>query len=67
MGRPNPAKLGNFPEVEVWVHVADPLGLVLDCKEYLGGCSRVTGWLVHLQCQTGTAWDVLRVANIDAW
>ena len=23
MGKPNPAKLANFPEVEVWVMVAD--------------------------------------------
>lgn len=24
MGKPNPAKLANFPEIEVFVHVADP-------------------------------------------
>jgi len=36
MGKPSPAKLANFPEVEVFVHVADPLGLILDSKEYLG-------------------------------
>lgn len=32
MGKPNPAKLANFPEVEVFVLVADPDGLILDSK-----------------------------------
>ncbi len=32
MGKPNPAKLANFPEVEVFVLVADPEGLILDSK-----------------------------------
>lgn len=35
MGKPNPAKLANFPEVQVWVMVADPLGFLMDSKEYL--------------------------------
>ena len=35
MGKPSPAKLANFPELEVFVMVADPQGLILDCKEYL--------------------------------
>lgn len=35
MGKPNPAKLANFPEIEVFVMLADPQGLVLDSKEYL--------------------------------
>lgn len=35
MGKPNPAKLANFPEVEVFVMLADPQGLILDSKEYL--------------------------------
>lgn len=35
MGKPNPAKLANFPELEVFVMLADPQGLVLDSKEYL--------------------------------
>ncbi len=34
MGKPNPAKLANFPEVEVFVMVADPQGMILDSKEY---------------------------------
>eukprot|EP00798_Chlamydomonas_sp_ICE-L_P016524 gene16527-22751_t len=35
IGKPSPAKLANFPEVEVFVMVADPQGFVLDSKEYL--------------------------------
>ena len=35
MGKPNPAKLANFPEVDVFVMVADPLGFLMDSKEYL--------------------------------
>ncbi len=32
MGKPNSAKLANFPEVEVFVLVADPEGAILDSK-----------------------------------
>lgn len=35
VGKPSPAKLANFPEVEVWVHVASGQGVLLDSKEYL--------------------------------
>jgi diphthamide biosynthesis protein 2 len=35
MGKPSPAKLANFPEVDVFVLVADPQGQILDSKEYL--------------------------------
>ncbi|WIA28647.1 hypothetical protein OEZ86_011183 [Tetradesmus obliquus] len=35
MGKPSPAKLANFPEIEVFVMLADPQGLILDSKEYL--------------------------------
>ena len=34
MGKPSPAKLANFPEIEVFVLVADPQGHILDSKEY---------------------------------
>lgn len=34
MGKPSPAKLANLPEVEVFVMVADPQGMILDSKEY---------------------------------
>lgn len=35
MGKPNPAKLANFPECEVFVLVACPQTALLDSKEYL--------------------------------
>jgi diphthamide biosynthesis protein 2 len=35
MGKPSPAKLANFPEIEVFVMVAEPQGLILDSKEFL--------------------------------
>ncbi|KAK9821112.1 hypothetical protein WJX81_007441 [Elliptochloris bilobata] len=35
VGKPSPAKLANFPEVEVFVLVADPQGHILDSKEFL--------------------------------
>lgn len=34
MGKPNPAKLANFPEIEIFVLVADPQAQILDSKEY---------------------------------
>lgn len=34
VGKPSPAKLANFPEVEVFVMLSDPQGLILDSKEY---------------------------------
>lgn len=34
MGKPNPAKLANFPEIDIFVLVADPQGHILDSKEY---------------------------------
>ena len=35
MGKPSPAKLANFPEIEIFVLVADPQGQILDSKDYL--------------------------------
>ena len=35
MGKPSPAKLANFPEVGAFVMVAEPQGLVLDCRDFL--------------------------------
>ena len=35
MGKPNPAKLANFPEIEVFVLVSDPQGQILDSRDYL--------------------------------
>jgi diphthamide biosynthesis protein 2 len=35
MGKPNPAKLANFPEIEVFVLISDPQAQILYDKEYL--------------------------------
>ena len=35
MGKPSPAKLANFPEIDIFVLVADPQGHILESKEYL--------------------------------
>jgi len=35
VGKPSPAKLANFPEIEVFVIIGCPQGVVLDSKEYL--------------------------------
>ncbi|GFR49364.1 hypothetical protein Agub_g11390, partial [Astrephomene gubernaculifera] len=48
LGKPNPAKLGNFPEVDLFVQVADPQGLLLDCRDYLAPLA--TPW------EAGLAW-----------
>jgi diphthamide biosynthesis protein 2 len=54
VGKPAPAKLANFPEVDVFVLVADPQGQVLDCKEFLAPV--VTPHEAMLAF-TGAAWD----------
>lgn len=35
MGKPNPAKLANFPEIEVFVLISDPQAQILNDKDYL--------------------------------
>jgi diphthamide biosynthesis protein 2 len=35
MGKPNPAKLANFPEIDVFVLISDPQAQILNDKEYL--------------------------------
>lgn len=54
MGKPGPAKLANFPEVEVFVLVADPEGLVLDSRDYYAPL--ITPWEAHLAFTPGAAW-----------
>lgn len=54
MGKPGPAKLANFPEVEVFVLVADPEGLVLDSREYYAPL--ITPWEAHLAFTPGASW-----------
>lgn len=50
MGKPNPAKLANFPEVEVFVLVADPDGLILDSKVSIGAGVSALGRRVLMNC-----------------
>jgi diphthamide biosynthesis protein 2 len=40
VGKPNPSKLANFPEIELWVMVSSPQGIILDTKEYF--CKIIT-------------------------
>ena len=55
MGRPSPAKLANFPEVEVFVMVADAPGLILDdSKEYFAPV--ITPWEALLAFAGGKEW-----------
>ena len=60
MGKPTPAKLANFPEVEVFVLVADPQVVFVsactcsnnsfqDFPQCSAGCLR-EGWAFHLAC-----------------
>lgn len=54
MGKPCPAKLANFPEVEIFILVADPQGQILDSKDYLAPI--ITSHEAMLAF-TGTTWD----------
>ena len=54
MGKPNPAKLANFPEVEVFVMVADPQGMILDSKEYYAPI--ITPFEAHLAFAEDAEW-----------
>ena len=54
MGKPNPAKLANFPEVEIFVMVADPQGMILDSKEYYAPI--ITPFEAHLAFSGVTEW-----------
>lgn len=55
MGKPNPAKLANFPEIEVFVLVADPQGQILDCKEYLAPI--ITPYEAHIAFSADKVWE----------
>lgn len=48
VGRPTVTKLGNFPEVDVFVMVADEGGQILDCKDYLAP--------IVTPCEAALAW-----------
>lgn len=54
MGKPNPAKLANFPEVDVFVLVADPEGLILDSREYYAPL--ITAYEAHVAFSPGAQW-----------
>lgn len=54
MGKPNPAKLANFPEVEIFVMVADPQGMILDSKEYYAPI--ITPYEAHLAFSRDAEW-----------
>lgn len=55
MGKPNPAKLANLPEVEVFVMVADPQGMILDSKEYYAPI--ITPFEAYLAFSGEADWD----------
>ena len=55
MGKPNPAKLANFPEVEIFVMVADPQGMILDSKEYYAPI--ITPYEAHMAFSGDAEWD----------
>ena len=54
MGKPNPAKLANFPEVEIFVMVADPQGMILDSKEYFAAI--ITPYEAYLAFSGDAEW-----------
>lgn len=54
MGRPNPAKLANFPECDVFVLVACAQTVLLDSKEYLAPV--ITPFEAELAFVEGKEW-----------
>lgn len=54
MGRPNPAKLANFPECDVFVLVACAQTVLLDSKEYLAPL--ITPFEAELAFVEGREW-----------
>jgi diphthamide biosynthesis protein 2 len=54
MGRPNPAKLANFPECDVFVLVACAQTVLLDSKEYLAPL--ITPFEAELAFVEGKEW-----------
>ena len=68
MGKPNPAKLANFPEVEVFVMVADPQGMILDSKEYYAPI--ITPFEAHLAFADDAEWTgdySLDFSSLQVW
>ncbi|CAN1132171.1 2-(3-amino-3-carboxypropyl)histidine synthase subunit 2, partial [Linum perenne] len=54
MGRPNPAKLANFPECDVFVYVSCPQTALLDSKEFLAPV--ITPFEAMLSFNRGSEW-----------
>ncbi|KAJ7980651.1 2-(3-amino-3-carboxypropyl)histidine synthase subunit 2 [Quillaja saponaria] len=54
MGRPNPAKLANFPECDVFVYVSCAQTALLDSKEYLAPV--ITPFEALLAFSSGSQW-----------
>jgi diphthamide biosynthesis protein 2 len=55
VGKPNPAKLGNFLEIDVFCHVSCAENAMLDSKEYMRPI--VTPYELMLALDTDLGWD----------
>jgi len=55
VGKPNVAKLANFPEIDVFVYVACPETTVIDSKEFLQPV--ITPYELELACNSGQEWS----------
>ncbi|XP_042472105.1 2-(3-amino-3-carboxypropyl)histidine synthase subunit 2-like [Zingiber officinale] len=63
MGRPNPAKLANFPECDVFVYVSCAQTALLDCKEFLAPV--ITPFEAVLAFSRGRQWTGEYVVNFQ--
>ncbi|KAL3752691.1 hypothetical protein ACJRO7_000144 [Eucalyptus globulus] len=54
MGRPNPAKLANFPECDVFIYVSCPQTALLDSKEFLAPV--ITPFEAMIAFKSGSQW-----------
>lgn len=54
MGKPNPSKLANFPEVDIFVMIAAPEGLILDSREYYAPI--ISAYEAHVAFSPGQNW-----------
>ncbi|XP_067423975.1 2-(3-amino-3-carboxypropyl)histidine synthase subunit 2 isoform X2 [Emydura macquarii macquarii] len=61
MGKLNPAKLANFPEVDVFVLVACPQNSLLDSRDFYRPV--VTPYELELACNPARAWSSLYVTD----
>ncbi|KAL3632228.1 hypothetical protein CASFOL_025212 [Castilleja foliolosa] len=61
MGKPNPAKLANFPECDVFINVSCPQTALLDSKEFLAPI--ITPYEAMLALERGRQWTGAYVVN----